>query len=746
MITLLRRHLFDFEHSEARRHAFVALLAVAFLSPDIPMPSPAPALRLEQVLLGLLLPSLFLYYRRHPALRRPMAVDYAFVALGAAMTLSIIAAPIIVSQASYSPRDPFEVARVVEYWLMFRIAYIAPPIEATGEGGGKVLLWAGVGTGAFSAIQYLNIGSFNSVVTDVWAEGHNLDGVIKQGRAVGFVGNANYMGIFSGMLLAFALALILLRHPLSRNLRWLVLASVLLATLGVVTSQSRTAAFSALGAMFLGLSWIAMTWRTRPNYLGTIGALLAAIVLSVTFVQANPPEHGSFADRFNLTALNNDSSVTIRISKLRSLFAGFFGDEPAYCNGENLDDKITKGHEPVGAASGATVPADVLARDTTRKGDVRSITRGILDYYCENSRWPYREASLAEALVPTFMDAVPKDPATGKDYASYIRRDGFAVGAQLENPADTTGPVFALGTVPNIVGNSSFETGKSSPSQWATFDEVDEAAVVVSTADGLFGRRAAVAGVKPTGLFYHLVVYEFPLDEQWTASVWARSASGEDEIVDLYLIARIADGTNYDPMVEKTATLPANGDWVPLSLTFQTPAPNRMFILEFAIIAPRSDPEIKVALDGAALSPGPFTLSYPWAIDVDPARLKPIDLPGFVDSPLLGVGPRKDLQTGAFDNEYALFLDRYGAVGTLAYLALFTSAFIVAFQARKSGAPIVVVLSLAMMVSTFALASFNIAAGSYYHFQIMAIYWLLAGLLARGRPRDAAYEATSDAS
>ncbi len=745
MITLLRKHLFDFERSEARRHALVALLAVAFLSPDIPMPSPAPALRLEQVLLGILLPSLFLYYWRHPALRRrPTAVDWAFLALGVAMTLSIIAAPIIVSQSTYTLRDPFEVARVVEYWLLFRIAYIAPPIAATGSGTIKVLLWAAVATGVFSAVQYLDIGSFNSVVTDIWANGHNLDGISTQGRSVGFVGNANYMGILASLLVAFALALVLLRHELRGNLRWLLLAAVLMGTMGVVTAQSRTAVFSLLGAMSLGLVWVAATWRSRANYLAPIALFVAAAAISITYVEVNPPQYGSFGSRFNLTTLNSDSSVTIRLSKLRSLFAGFFEDKPGYCDGQGLDDKLSKGHEPRGATGAAAAMADAIARDTRRKQDVRAITRGILDYYCDNEKWPYQEAQLAEALVPTYLEAIPRDPATGEDYRWYIRGDGFSVGAPLEDPGDTEGPVFALGTVPNLVMNPSFEDGKRVPDRWTTYEEVvDGDGIIVRKGEGLFGRRSVIAEIQPTGVLYQLVVFEFPLGEEWTATLWARSVSGEEELLSLYLIARLADGGYYDPMAHKIGTLPANGAWVPISLTFDTPTTSRMFVLEFAIRAPETD-SIQVELDAASVNPGPFATSFPWMNDVDPSRLKPLNLPGFADSPVLGVGPRKDLQLGAFDNEYALFLDRYGALGTVSYLALFISAFVVTFQARKSNQRSMVVLSLAMMVFTLALASFNIAAGSYYHFQIMAVYWLLAGLLARARPRDAAFETGDD--
>ncbi|MGI8927365.1 MAG: O-antigen ligase family protein [Tepidiformaceae bacterium] len=740
MIDFLRQNLLDFQYPAARRTALIAMLVTAFLSPDIGPSAPFPAIRLEQLFLAALLPSLFLFYRAHPALRRPMFTDYAFLALAAAITLSAAIAPLIVSQSTYSLRDPFEPARVIEYWLLFRLAFIAPPDTLSGRRVITLLGVAAVALGLFGVVQYLNLGSFNSIVTDIWADEHNLEGVTRRSRVVGFTGNANYFGILSALLMVTLLSLVLLRAPLSARARWLVVAAVFFATLSVVMSQSRTAVFAILGAMFLGILLVAVTWRGRADYLRTIGLFVAAVTISVTFVELVPPEFGTFHDRFSPQTLSSDDSVGIRFSRWRALLAGFFDDPPGYCEGNNLDDKIGKGHAPSGDVGAPAAASDALARDAQRKRDVRALSRGVLDYFCETDRWPYVEPSLAAALVPAFMDAIPTDPATGAPYESFVYRSGFIVGAALENPDDSEGPTFALGTVPNLVLNPSFDDRAGTPGSWSTSGREGRrpTARIETADDGLFGSRSAHVHLGPEEAVYQSVVYDFPRGEGWTASLWAKSTSGNEETLKLYLIALLVEGGEIDPLASRDVTLPANGEWVPVSLGFTTTESSRTFVMQYTVRPATLGASLDIALDAATLNPGTFVPSFPWVTDVDPARLRLTDAPTFADSPIVGVGPRKEFPTGSFDNEYALMLHRYGTVGLLAYMALFGSAFVIAWRARASALWPIVVLSFVLMVFVTALWAFNIAAGSYYHFQIMAIYWMLLGLLARARPQPGA--------
>lgn len=730
----LRRNLLDFEEPGARVNAMLLLLVAAFFSPNVPMPAPLPAIRAEQLLLAALLPSLFLFYRRHPEHRRPQFIDFAFLALAICITITLIFAPQIVELTSYNLRDPFEVARVVEYWLMFRLAFTVVASDDVVRRLMRVVVVLAIASGVFAIVQYLNVDGFNKAITGIWSDSHNLDGVLKRGRVVGFVGNPNYFGILSGLLLTVTLAFVLLRFRMDGRWRWALIAAVGLSTAGVTLAQSRTAAFALLGAMGLGLLFVLAVKRLQPAYLQAIGVFVVAVGLSVAFAEALPPEFGTLHQRFSLSGLADDPSVTVRVARTNSLRAGYTKASIDVCSGGNINDATSEGHEAAALAS--TAPADVLARDETRKADVRGLSSAMLRYNCDERKWPKEAAD----LVPKYIDALPSDPSTGEPYPLLLDKRGFLTGAHLENAADPEGPYYALGTFPNMIKNASFEHRNDAAADWSTAGSVDGRPATTLTADpeAIYGGTALDANIGPTGSLYQLVVFDFPFDTTFTAGIWGRSNSGEDETVLLYLIAQYADGGVDDPFASIEVTFPADGSWTPVSLQFKTPPSSRIFLIQFSVRAPVGGDGSHVTLDGAQLNEGVVSASFPFVVDVDPALLKPSDLAVFADSPIVGVGPRKDVQIGAFDNEYSLFLDRYGILGTLAYLALIISAswlILRGFLLRSDGTvtrAALIALALGMGTYTVAQIAFNIAAGSFYSFQLMAIYWLLIGFLARG--------------
>lgn len=737
-MTLLRQ-VFDFGLPEVRARAFFVLIIAALLSPNITMPDPLPAVRLEQFILAVFLPSLLLHVWRNPAARTIRAIDIVFAALAALVTLTLLVAPIMVSDVGRNVRDIFELARIAEYWLLFRLGLTVVPNISTMRTTVGVLLLGAIGMTAFSLLQYLGPGGFNDTVTSLWTTEHNLEGVVRRGRVLGTTGNANYYGIFSGFLVVLALAMVMLRQRLGGGwLTWIPPIAIFAATLSLVMSQSRTATFAILGAMFLGLLFVAWQRRGGPHYGRSIGLFVAAAVVSVGFVELVPPQFGTFHERFAPAALTEDSSVTIRISKWRSVFAGFFESRPDFCQGEPLETRsIASGHLAASDTGAPPASDDAIARDEQRKADVAIIAGGVVDYFCANDRWPTEE-SLAAALVPGTLDEMPIDPATGEHYLHYVTGGGITIGAELENPADPEGPIYTLSTIPNFVLNPSFESGATSPNSWQTTgsgSETDAEATLVE--DGLFGNSAVEVAFPPGGTFFQNVVYEFPVDTPHTASLWLRSTSGEDEEVQIYLIAQFPNGDIADPFAQQMLTVPGDGAWMHASVQFDTPPDRRIHVLRYMIRTQHDGEPATVQMDGAALTRGPFAPNFQGLRDVDPASLTPQDLPSFSDSPLIGVGPRHNEEVGSVDNEYVLFLERYGLLGTLAYVALWVTAFIAAWMAWRRGNAIAAVLALAMMVFIVALAVFNVAAGSFYHFQMMAVFWLLVGLLSSAaRRRD----------
>ncbi|MDZ7727596.1 MAG: hypothetical protein U5Q44_05000 [Dehalococcoidia bacterium] len=729
----LARSVFDFSLPEARLRAFLVLLAAALISPNIGMPEPLPALRLEQILLAAYLPS-FGYYLWHnrPAWRIGL-IDFALAAFAGAMALTLVVAPIVVADVGRSFRDVFEIARVAEYWLLFRLGLTVVPDYRTLRATTGLMLAGIVGLAAFAFVQYLAPGGFNDSITSMWTTEHNLEGLIRRGRVLGTTGNANYYGILGGFFLVLALGVVLFRQRIGPAwTAWLAPAAALAATLSIVMSQSRTAAFAMLGAMFLGLVLVAIQKRKGPAYGQAIGIFLVSVIISVTFVEVVPPQFGTFHERFAPASLTEDSSVSIRLSKWRSVFQGLFESQPDFCQGEPLETRPIAGGHDIATDTGApTADPEALARDEERKEDVATIAGGVVDYYCAEGHWPAAEP-LGEALVPAHLAELPADPATGEPYLSYITGGGISIGAELENPADPEGPVYTLSTLPNFLLNPSFESGNSQPNQWTTTGSGGETDAVADVAPGgLFGENAAEVEFPPGGNLRQNVVYEFPLDTPHVAGAWFRSISGEAEEVQIYLVAQTTGGEERDPFAQEVFTVPADGRWVYRSLDFTTPEEDRIHLLRYMIRTQHEGDPATVEIDGAMLTRGPFPLSFHRTQDVDPASLSPDDLPNLSDSPLLGVGPRHNYNLGSVDNEYVLVLERYGLLGTIAYLAVWAGAFIAAWLAWRRGGPLVSVLALAMLVFIVALAVFNVAAGSFYHFQIMAVYWLLIGLLLR---------------
>ncbi len=703
------------EEPRARVGAFLTLLGAAILSPNIPLPEPAPAVRLEQLLLAALLPSFLLFLRRHPDARRRTALDWAFLALACAITFTLAYAPLAVEGASFSLRDPFEVARVAEYWLLYRFALILPAELLPRTATVALLASAALAEAAFALVQYLEPPGFNETVTRIWAAAHHLRALDRTGRAVGTVGNANYFGMFSALLLFAGLAALALRTGPAR-LRRLAVAAVPAAILCLVLSQSRSATFATLFGLGVGLAATVALERRRASYVRPAALVLASAALAIAFVELVPPDYGSYHARFAPQELTGGSSTLTRISRWRALFAGFFESRPTFCEtGEIPGLEPSPGHEPAAELSSGDA-------DVRRRADVRRIARAVLDYFCQHGRWP-SGVPLAEALVPDFLPELPRDPE-GAPYLAYVASGGFLVGAELDDPSSPDGPVYTLGTIPNMVRNPSFESAGSVPG-WVA---VSGASLLPTPSERLFGERAGLLEAADGGLVYQSVVFAFPRVRPYTVSLWAKSAGGH-QVLELYLVAGLVDGSTLDPFERAVFEVPDDGRWHRVWLTFET-GEVRMDRLQIAL-RPGGEAPLRIFLDGVALNEGSFPASFATVSDVDPARLNPQELPTFADSPLFGVGPLKELQLGAVDNEYALFLDRYGLVGTVAYLALYLLAGLAAWRAARVDAA-GRALSLALLAFLAGLFLFDVAAGSFYHFQIMAVFWLLVGLVARG--------------
>ena len=727
---LVNHPILSLESDRLRLWALLIFIAAAVVSPAISTPSGLPALRLEQIWLALLVPSVILYHRNHPELRRPLFVDWAFFALGVATLLTLALAPLFVDGVSRSFRDIFELARVVEYWLAFRLAFAAwgarPDIRPI------VLLIAASagGSGLLAALQYLDPGGLNDAVTDAWANAHNLNAAIRNGRSVGFIGNPNYYGVFSGLFLAFLVAFMALEvgRGLDRRLLGTVAVAAGLATAGIVLSQSRTATGATIAALAIGLVWSLFVNRHRislASYLAPVATVLLAGFLTFGFAELFPPEFGSVRARFNPGSFSSDSSLSLRITRWRTLLQSSISEPPSVCTTEPLDDTAPPSRAP--AVAGSISDPTAVERDEQRRDDIRMLADAIMMYVCDEDEWPVENTETL--LVPEYLDSVPRDPLSEQPYDLYVTSDGFIASATLENEDAPAGPTFALGTLPNYVKNDGFESGEVSPSNWRTSGASDGRSETTLTIQdqARFGEKSILANVGGGSAFYQQVVHDFGIEREYTVNVWAK-AGAEPETAQIYLIGTTADGRTLDPLARSEHIELAPESWSSNSLTFVTPASSRIVVISILIRSIDEADSVDAFFDAITLTAGPFVPSYPWVRQASPADRRP--LPGFADSPFIGVGPLKGIELGALDNEYGLFLDRYGLVGLAAYFALFGAALWIGVKASMADSVETATLGLGLTTGIVALMVFSIAAGSYYNFQLMALFWPLVGLTA----------------
>ncbi len=692
----------------------LSLITLTLVSPNISLPGSLPALRLEQLALLVALVPLLRLHRRHAEFRRLGIVDAGFLALAVATAATIVLAPIFVPAITRSLRDGFELVRIAEYWLLFRIGLTIVPAGIGAVRIASVMAVAAIVLGAFAVLQYLNPPGFNSLATAFWTQSHNLDGVIREGRAVGTAGNANQFGVLAVFLLFVALAG-RIGGPL-RTSRSIWIAAVILSVMSLFLAQSRGAILGAAVGLVVALVLLAFRRTVRRGLFLAPPLLAVGIAAVFALVIIAPPTNGSgsILSRFNIAGILRDPSVVARVARSQSIFTDPGAGAPdantgaAACATDLAQVSAPEpGHEP-GSASPPAAPGD----------DVGRLANAVAAYYCATRVWP---SDIAHDLVPVYLPVLPG--GSGADaYSLYSSPRGFAVGVgnSVENRSEAPG----AGSLPNLLANSSFEQPGNPPDQWLTSPGVITAE---SDASSAFSQSAVDVSMPRDGAIYQLVVADLPTSSVFTTGVWARSLDSNGSTLQLYIVATTASGARIEPLASRATDVTGAAGWQHLALSFQTPT-DHLFSLQLMVRAPRGPAH--VLLDGATLTEGPFALPYGGLVDRPASDGSGSGSPVFRESPILGVGPQKDEAVAVLDNEYTSFLLHYGILGLFTYLTLFAIAFAVgvraAFRDRGWGG----MLALSLAAFTIALGVAAISGGAFHQLQIMFIYWLIVGVAA----------------
>lgn len=704
----------------ARLALAVALVAATLLSPNISLPRGLPAVRLEQVLLLLAAVPLGILHLRQPRFRRLGVVDLGFALFALSTIATVALVPIILPAETRSGRDIFEVARVAEYWLIYRLGRTLEPGDAGSEAVGRILAVAAIALGIVAVLQYLNPPGFNDVVTAVWTQSHNLLGVTREGRAVGTAGNANQFGMLSVMLLAVSLAGRLATKGRSSRILWS--AAIAAAAIGVVLGQSRGAILGLALGLIAAAVLLLLRRRIRTTVTAALVPLVAALVILAPLVMLAPPASGSILRRFSVSSLSSDPSLIVRIGRIQTLVtapgdaggSATGGADP--CSSPSSPATPAPGHEP-----GSTAPT---AADTT---DAAKIAAAVQDFACTQGTWP---SNLTSDLAPEFLTS-PAAPV----WQLYTSDRGFVVGRA--DSITSTSEVAGAGSFPNLLANPSME-GRSGAAPW---HGTSDTALAVTSDDAAFGTGSIDAMIPRHGSVYQLLVADLPPSTPYTAGIWVKALDAGAS-PQLYVTAVTADGTSIDPLAVSEAQQVAPQAWEHIAVSFSTPAA-RLTSLQIMIRTAAGG--MHVRLDGASLTEGPFALPFGSLQDA-PASSAGVG-PRLADSPVLGLGPQKNEGAAVFDNEYATSLAHYGVLGLLTYVLLFASAFLVAVRASRRSTGWLEMLAIAMVATTLALAVFAISAGAFRQLQFMLPYWLLIGVVAavptRPRPAPASLDQTA---
>lgn len=714
---------------QGKREVFVViLLAAAILSPNISLIDSLPAVRIEQVLSPLLVAALAYHYWQTRRLPTFGILDLVFLGLGVSTIISIFIGPKIVD-VPFSLRDLYEVVKIGLYYVMYRFAR---DVINPAPGGARLVLGGLLALGGvvatFSILQYFGPLGINDWLTPLYAPAHHLNAIKSAGRVVGTIANPNYYALFTAVITLAATAWLVFLRQEHRWTVFLIIAALGLAVQTLIMTMSR----SALLALMTGLLWlflIALLRRQPWKRLIAVYCLLAVMVLGSMAVQDAFAKSGAtFLFRVRSAfAPEADNSFNLRLVRWKSLLAAPSAPAAsAACLPATSAGTAAGGSQAGKITFSTSVAPSPMLRDAQRRDHLRALQEALAAYRCSKGRYP-PPGEVYAALLP-LMAGLPTDPATGEPYDIFVTDRSYSITARLEDPLDPNYPVYGVGNLTNFLKNSSLESvDNQHPHDWVTKGNVR----VPPNNPALYGKSAAVIdgdGHTQTSYLLQQLYVNVPPGQTLTTSVWTNVPEYQRGGLSLYLVGIFDDGEWRDPLASVEIDTTQPGQWQRAFVSFSTGG-KQLTYLTVMLVA--TDFVGRLQADGFQLVEGPQPVNYTVAPEGSISNASWYESLSISDSPIIGTGPAKSLGRSTVDNEYLLYLQRYGAIGLLFYLALYAVGFIIAWRAfRNDGDRSLMALAVAIQGVFLGLAFFNAFAGSFYQMQMMAIFWILVGYLA----------------
>lgn len=642
---------------------------------------------------------------------------------------------------------------------------------------------AAILSAGFALAQYLDLAGARSVGA-AWAPAHHLRGLDRDGRAFGTFDNPNYFGAM------MALVAVVLLPPAAwaarPALRLAARGGMMAGAAGVVLSGSRgallmlllavavTAAIARLGdsisAPRSALTRLRPTRRSNredargrvagmpesgpqvvrhapgrhrarsttaaavppgsqppgrrpaaaPKTLPSLRRLVGPLLLlglgfaaTVVLLQLRPVGRQSYLER--VTAMlrpSSDSSIALRLERWRQTGAGAAPPVRLAVDGP----RQSTGLPPA--------PEAARLRDQQRRADLATLVEGVLHERAAGGSLPAGPS--LDALVPETAPRLPVDPTTGQPYRYERTALGFALTARIEDPANPDYPIYGAGELVSYVENGDLERGEGD--RPAGFRTLAGTAYRRDVGAALSGRQGILFQGNPRQPDQRAAVYQQRAINRaggapFTAAVWVRFTVPVQGTVSLYTNVLYADGVRSDPHTRLAADPALLGIWQRLAVSV-APEPGRR--IDFIGVYLLTDDLVgEVQADGFMLVDGSVPASLGRAREAAGAAGGVGLSESLRRSPLFGLGPVKAAGGATMDNELILVATRHGLAGLAAYLFLWLATALVALRRWRAGNG----LAAGVAGAIAGLLLFSLVAGSFYHLQLMGVFWPVAGVL-----------------
>ena len=178
------------------------IIPLLILTPEIRIFS--PAIRLDEVVL-LFLVIIYGLYKLKVKKIRVSVVDYLFAALFSSVVVSI-AFSYIREGGGFYFGDAFELAKIIKYYLLYRILFIINWKRGDLSRVIRVVVISFVLSVSFSFFQYFNIFDVNNNLMQYFTKPYHIRVILNAGRVVGTFKNANSWALVLGLPLFYIFA------------------------------------------------------------------------------------------------------------------------------------------------------------------------------------------------------------------------------------------------------------------------------------------------------------------------------------------------------------------------------------------------------------------------------------------------------------------------------------------------------------------------------------------------------------